>query len=92
MTARQFNTPRLTEALLGGALWFVGLGIIGAVTAVTSDPANLFASLGMMVFGILGASVLLTTLNALRRADVGETAALATTTIKTNRRGASKAA
>lgn len=91
---RQFNMPNLLNAVMAGALWFVGLGVVGAVTAATGDPANLGASLGVMVFGILGAGVLLSTLRALRQ--VGDiplpNEKSHTSSIKIQRRGASRAA
>ena len=91
MEVRRFSTSKLVEELLAGSLWFGGLGIIGAVAAA-GDPANMSAGLGVMLFGAIGASVLLATLKTVKRGGAEEVIAPAPASIKINRRGASKAA
>lgn len=94
MARQQFNVPDLSNAVLGGAIWFAGLGVVGAFAAATGDPANVGASLGVMGFGIVGASVLLAALKSLKKTDEIQLTGCQsdTTRIKIQRRGASRAA
>ncbi|GEM_PF-3820432 len=96
MTTQHYTVPKLTNVLLAGALWFVGIGVIGAVSAV-SAPTSLLSSLAVMLFGIAGASILLASLRTLRHSDAVTNLDEAvepvnTTRVNTHRRGASRAA
>ncbi|MGI5836145.1 MAG: hypothetical protein ACOX87_06605 [Chloroflexota bacterium] len=91
---RQFDIPNIFHTVMAGTIWFIGLGAVGAVSAVTGNPDRFGASIGVMVFGIVGTGILLATLRALRGSDDAQLPQCLTETssIKIQRRGASKAA